>query len=329
MDKGEVKRLIEGYIANSLEDDDLAKLELVIKDERHWKDWKEAIESIDVDHYADSRLDSISKHTLRKRLDATIHDDRRIGSKSYSWLRIAASILLVSGLSWFSLQYLVGNPDKLEVAGRIQKSNVAGKKSTFYLPDGTRVRLNSESSLTYPASFDGFTTREIVLEGEAYFDVVTNNEQPFIVKAGKTSVKALGTAFNVDAVSQDVQVALTEGSVEVASEAKKIILSPGEMAIVEQNRFFKQEFNYDQVVGWTEGNLVFVDASLNEIVRELESWYGVDIDADALKNIKWKYNGEFKNKPLARVLQSIGYAKDFSYTIDSSNVTLKNNQMTN
>ncbi|MEP1778984.1 FecR domain-containing protein [Reichenbachiella sp.] len=208
----------------------------------------------------------------------------------------------------------------------IEKVNPKGQKSTIHLPDGSKVVLNAGSKLTYPQSFDA-SVREIRLEGEAYFDVARDEAHPFVVNAKNIAVQALGTAFNVNTRNEKIDVALTHGRVKVSvtkDNTKNVILEPGEMATYDKagEQFSKATFSPDQVIAWKDGRLVFVDASLDEVISRLENWYGVEFEIADYHSHSWNYSSEFQNQRLSSVLKSIGFVQNFDYKIQGKKVTL-------
>ena len=235
----------------------------------------------------------------------------------------AVVFLVISTMAIWSITQPTGISENVAM---VTKSNPKGQKSTIHLPDGSKVVLNAGSSLSYPSAFAG-NFREIILDGEAFFDVMKNPEQPFIVRSKNISVRALGTAFNVNAMRESIEVALTEGRVQVTRDndtETALILNPGEMASIDpaQNELIKSQFDINRVTAWTDGRLVFQDASMQEVLDKLENWYGVDIETKNFHSLSWNYNGEFNNEHLSRVLMSLGFAQGFDYEIDGKRVVL-------
>lgn len=171
---------------------------------------------------------------------------------------------------------------KAEVKTKLiyNKINVPrGGEYSLTLADGTRVRLNSESSLKYPVQFIG-SIRKVELTGEAFFEVAHNADKPFIVKALDNEVKVLGTKFNVSSYSDEEYVATTlvEGSVQVEVLGNTQLLKPGFQAVVKKgdNKFAVNKVNTDLYTSWTTGVFRFKDQSLEEICHQLSRWYDVD-----------------------------------------------------
>lgn len=156
-----------------------------------------------------------------------------------------------------------------------------GGQYQLILPDGTKVWLNSISSLKFPAGFNG-TERNVELTGEAYFEVTKNKKMPFKVKVGDTNVEVLGTHFNVMAYTdeQNYKTTLLEGSVRVGVEStgKSVILKPGQQARIEKGNAIKvQEVNIEEVVAWKDGYFQFSRENIQDIMKKFERWYDIEV----------------------------------------------------
>ena len=148
----------------------------------------------------------------------------------------------------------------------------------FYviLDDGTKVWVNSMSSLKYPTKFQG-QVREVYLDGEAYFDVVKNKGE-FIVHTLSGNVEVLGTSFWVSAYrDEEMSMTLVSGKVRYVGK-DTVLLNPGErLAVLKGGNTEKKQVNVMEYVGWKDGRYVFYNRSLGEIMRDLCRWYDVTI----------------------------------------------------
>lgn len=164
----------------------------------------------------------------------------------------------------------------------INKLNVPkGVQYRLVLPDGTKVWLNAASELQFPSAFTG-SQRNVQLQGEGYFEVAANVQQPFTVQAAGTRVEVLGTQFNVKAYHDEpgVQTALLQGSVRIVSGHRiNSILRPGEVATVTAGNSLQiiSDPDTDQITAWKEGVFAFRNADIAEILREIGRWYDVEI----------------------------------------------------
>lgn len=157
-----------------------------------------------------------------------------------------------------------------------------GRQFQLTLPDGTRVWLNSASSLRYPTVF-GAKERRVEVTGEAYFEVAQNAAIPFKVSvAGGAEVDVLGTQFNINAYNEGkaIRTTLLQGSVRVrdtAGKASGVILKPGQQAIVQQDITVADKVNLDQVMAWKNGLFDFEGMGLQEAMQQLERWYDIEV----------------------------------------------------
>ncbi|RAJ31903.1 FecR family protein [Pedobacter cryoconitis] len=148
------------------------------------------------------------------------------------------------------------------------------------LPDGTKVWLNAASSLSFPARFSGLQ-RQVVLKGEAYFEVAKNKHMPFIVKSEQQKIEVLGTHFNVSAYADEHQskTTLAEGSVKVSLTAnqQQQLLKPGQQAIA-TNHIKVIPVDIEEALAWKDGLFMFNDEDLEAIMKKVERWYDVQVD---------------------------------------------------
>lgn len=156
-----------------------------------------------------------------------------------------------------------------------------GKTYELKLSDGTHVWLNSESELIYPTNFTG-NTREVILRGEAFFDVAKDASKPFIVANNQMKIKVLGTSFNVSGyVSERLQnVTLVNGSVQVQIDNDSAFrISPSEQFSYDKEKQTTsiQVVNTDLYTAWTEGKYIFKDTRLEDILSKLQRWYDFEI----------------------------------------------------
>ncbi|WPQ64860.1 FecR domain-containing protein [Chitinophaga sancti] len=155
------------------------------------------------------------------------------------------------------------------------------------LADGTEVHLNASSTLRFPFIFPG-RTREVYLEGEAYFTVAHNPERPFIVHTGITSVIALGTAFNVNSYDNNtVTTSLVQGTVVTdVGDSLDVTLKPGFEAIYHPGERFKvKRFDETVTLGWREGVYRFRNRPLEELRPVLQRWFGLKLDFSAAPSL--------------------------------------------
>ncbi|MEQ9287634.1 MAG: FecR domain-containing protein [Cyclobacteriaceae bacterium] len=249
---------------------------------------------------------------------------------SAPWRKIAAAIAMLLGLAatFYHFDWLVEIATPNLAKEQIIKQNPRGQKLTTFLPDGSKVILNSLSSIRYEVPFNG-RERVVELEGEAFFDVKKNPDQPFKVISNKVTTTALGTSFNVNSKYEGfTEIALVTGKVEVTNEAmKSVILNPGKSALALKDGSLKvEEFDYVRKVGWKDGMLSFTNDRLGTIISKIEDWYGVDVKVPEAYLNEFNYTASYKNKPLEDVLNGISFVLHFEYEIIEDSVHIHFNQ---
>ena len=168
-----------------------------------------------------------------------------------------------------------------------------GGEYNLVLSDGSRIWLNSESELTFPAKFNG-NQRKIALKGEAYLEVAKNETLPFIVEVEGTQVEVLGTSFNVKAY-ENIETTLVEGKVCIRTNSlTETILNPGEQGVVtkESSEITVKQVDTRLYTSWVKGMFAFRSLSLEEIMKTFERWYNVTVtfENDELKQRRFTGN---------------------------------------
>lgn len=173
-----------------------------------------------------------------------------------------------------------------------QLSTPKGRQFRLVLPDGTKVWLNAASSLRYPTVFDG-NTRRVDVTGEVFFEVAQNHRQPFYVNVDQQAqIRVLGTQFNINAYSNEasIRTTLVDGGIQVRPGADSdsssfVTLKPGQQAEIKpagsktrlQPVRLINNPNIDKAIAWKNGLFNFEDASLEEVMRQIERWYDIDV----------------------------------------------------
>jgi transmembrane sensor len=157
-------------------------------------------------------------------------------------------------------------------------STTKGQTYPLLLSDGSRITLNSESSIRFPVSFTG-NVREVQVTGEVFFQVAHDADRPFIVTAGEMDLQVLGTTFNVNAYNDEdaVKATLVEGSIQVKKGIQKKIIKPGQQAQILPNDIKISEVDIDKVTAWKQGYFRFKEDKLSEAMKNIARWYNVDV----------------------------------------------------
>lgn len=247
-------------------------------------------------------------------------------------IAIAASLLLIAVFAFSLFDFTQDShvSYKATFTNEIIKENPSGRKTTFQLADGSKIKLNASSTLRVADSF-GIKKREVYLEGEAYFEISKNPSKPFVVHTGNISTLVTGTSFNVNAFDDKntVDVAVLKGKVNTIlnhdNGSDTMWLQESEMAIINKstNRLSKTTFNYLETMGWKDGIIYFKDATSRVAFDYLERWYGVDFHVKDQDKLRGSFYGEFKDENLENVLRVMSNVLQFEYQLNDSNVFIK------
>ncbi|WP_343701722.1 FecR domain-containing protein [Chitinophaga sp.] len=203
-------------------------------------------------------------------------------------------------------------------------STPRGGQFQVRLPDGTRVWLNAASSLRFPTSFEG-RVRKVELSGEGYFEVAKDAGHPFIVTSSGQSIQVLGTHFNVNAYGDGglVRTTLMEGSVRVNGEHESNMLVPGEQSQlnIRSGSMRKVKADVEQVMAWKNGNFLFNDTYLPDIMLQLSRWYDVEVAQDFPRI---RYNGGIpRSMQLSDVLKMLEETGNIKFQLVNNTITMK------
>ena len=202
-----------------------------------------------------------------------------------------------------------------------------GGKYRLLLPDGSQVWLNAASSIRYPTAFAG-KERVVELTGEAYFDVIANEKQPFKVNSGGQQVVVLGTGFNVNAYSDErlIKTTLVSGSVKVAEQVPEtgasVVLTPGNQARFVKGSIRVKEVNTEDETAWKNDLFAFNDVDFETVIRELSRWYDVDINFKGQMPGRQLMGNVSRNYSITQVLKMLAFAARIDYEIDGRTITL-------
>jgi transmembrane sensor len=249
--------------------------------------------------------------------------------RKFNWYKCAAIFIVfftVVGMIYFAND-AQEQKQEIKLVQEVIKENPKGQKLTTFLPDGSKVILNSQSKIKYHTPFNE-TERYIELEGEAFFEVKKDDQKTFRVVANGVSTTALGTSFNVNSKNRNfVEVALVSGKVRVSNDSDHtVILSPGKFTTITQYGDFEiSDFEIQDKVGWKDGLLVFKNNTLSEIVARLEDWYGVNFITIGALETDFHYSGKYNNETLEEVLYGISFVHHFEFKISGDTVKIYSN----
>jgi transmembrane sensor len=278
----------------------------------------------------------------------------------HGWRRVryaaAAVAILLMGLGVYRLMLPARSPENLipvrggEVVAR------PGARTKLVLPDGTQVWLNSNSKLKYAGDFNTHS-REVELEGEAFFDVVKNASLPFIVHSAAINVRVLGTAFTIKSYPQDetIEATLLRGMIEIYRQdnpnTPRIILKPNEKLVFSKHLSpatlpigtagaasarpvihapdiavnsipFNIPDSEKVETSWMYNKLVFNGDSFRELAEKMERWYNVKIIFRDETLYKYRFGGVFADESVEEALNALQLTAKFTYTIRGNEIEL-------
>lgn len=267
-------------------------------------------------------------------------------------LVIVVLIVVTAGVYWFK-----ANKSKTVSIAKIETPNTIstkyGSRTKVELPDGSTVWLNSGSKLTYDKQF-GNSLREVHLTGEGFFDVVHNEEKPFIIHTAFFDIKDLGTQFNVKCYPDDktTETSLVEGSVEVVVKKRpdeKWILKPDEKLVLlneavapvstslietKKNTAAKEPIialkkltylpqdSFAVETAWTYNKLSFEDEAFGEVAKKMSRWYAAAFEFRNTKQEEIHMSGSFVSESLEQAMEALKYTNRFNYTIKEGKVII-------
>lgn len=253
--------------------------------------------------------------------DVSQHRRKRFGSV---W-RVAASVvvLIAAGIALYVIR--MAPPEIRYLTTTTQR----GEQRTITLPDSSVVRLNAESSITFPEQFTSLETRNIQLQGEAFFEVARDEEKPFVIRSGDLVTTVLGTSFNIRAYPDDKNIAVTvaTGKVSIAAadhrhqKTVSEILIPGEQGLYDKPSadIAKSQVKLEKYLAWKDGTILLEGSSLEEATDILGRWYNAEF---VFKNPGLKtctIDGKFRNDQLKNILENLRFLLGIEYRIEAGN----------
>ncbi|MEK7718797.1 MAG: FecR domain-containing protein [Bacteroidota bacterium] len=280
------------------------------------KYWKETLTTT-IECRENSRL--LDKIHHRIALEESKDGTRRL-TTFRNLLKVAAVLIL--GLIISTITFY--QPQKALYTSVVETiSTPYGARTSFKLPDGSEVWLNSGSTISFPIQYGA--VRDVELTGQAYFHVVKDGK-PFFVKTGLGKVEVMGTSFDVKAfTNENFEITLVEGSVKVSDKTNQVaILKPGQQSIItSSNAFTCKTVRTDLITSWKEGKLIFMKEPFANVVKELERWYNVKIELQGERLKKLCYTGTIEMESFVEVLDLINTTTPIKSSFDKSTRILK------
>ena len=323
----DIRLLMSGFFSGDLKDSDLQRLknhlEMNLADRKIFEDYRLLWEESGVN--LDLKPIDVESALLKTKL--------RLFFRKTSIVRFllrTAAIFVLAGL--FSTAYIYHhNSNSVQVAQNIERpvimqeiSSVYGTRSEFQLSDGTTVFLNSGSKLKFPSEFKG-NSRKVELVGEAFFKIAPDSTKPFSVKAKGIIVKALGTAFDLQAYpkSSEISTTLLHGKVLIEKDScgkvsKLAVLKPLDRAVfntADKAIKVSTEEDLDKFIGWKDGKLVFFDDPIGIVSEKLGNWYNVTVKISSKELSRYRFTCTFTDEPIEQVLELLSKSSPIKYQI--------------
>ena len=249
--------------------------------------------------------------------------DHTISTEELKTLRLLVNLSDDDELS-LSLSHLWVNQE--EGIGNLVVHADRGERSGVTLPDGTQVKLNAESSLSYTHDF-GRELRQVNLEGEAYFEVTRNEDKPFVVHTKYLDIEVLGTSFNVYSYEREnvMEMALISGRIKIqtCSEPSRVVyLKPNEKALFnkESGIITVEKTDNRFETAWLRGDLVFRSTTLSDVLAKLERRYGVNIHLNDSSLANDLFTGNFDSEYIVEVMDLLERHYDFTYDVRGDDI---------
>ena len=315
----QITALFRKYLSNSATADEMKELDEWIASNEDLNDWLEnQVDDSSAEMDAEKQADILAK----------IHEKIAVQSKQKfvlpGWAKTVAAVALIVLMAASAAIYFRSNqPNMIQYA---EIGALRGQKASVTLPDGTKITLNSESTLKYSTNYNQ-SDRAVELVGEAYFEVAKNKKIPFVVKAGKLEIEAKGTAFNIKAYPTDnsISTTLTEGKIEVKTPLDVLNMIPNErMEYNNTDQTFRKLTLTDAVgsIGWLNDELSFENATLAEVVANFSRIYNIDIQFASESIKEQRFTGKINNNSLLSVLRIISFTSPIRFEQKDSVVIL-------
>lgn len=243
------------------------------------------------------------------------------------YVRIAAMIVVIF-LTAYAF-YSKGTSDMEKELADVSIEVPLGSQMTISLPDGTKVRMNSGSTISYSQGF-GITDRDIRLEGEGYFDVKHQERLPLTIHTSDFDIKDLGTKFNVCdyAEDKDALVELQEGGVEVTMSrgGTSAVMHPNQRLVVDKRtgRYRLSDVAREEQKQWNEGTLNFNNMRMGDIAKVLSRSYGVTISFRNSRQANMRYYGTFsrRGQTVTDILDALSATGTMHYKITGNTILI-------
>jgi transmembrane sensor len=323
------RELIEKYLANQCSPQEQEAVRIFLQGQESEKILQEILEGNSVRDWSLFEKDTML-HPKNEEWKSSIHEktgySRPILRRLFSLRNAAIWIGIVLATTFYFIQHFRINT--VAQAELLKAENPYGKRSRILLSDSSIVYLGAGSKLLFPEAFIG-KSRDIYLDGEAFFEISRNPQMPFIVHTGKVQTKVLGTSFKIEAFpGAPFAVEVATGKIQIAEKSiaglkSLAILTPGEQLSYYDGKISQRPVLPEDVMAWKNSLLTFNNKSLYEITRILERWYDVRI------SFKNKMKAEEKltlsinaNTSVDKICKVLASAAHFNYNIEKKEIVI-------
>lgn len=296
-----VEELLPRYCEGNVSAEEKEKVESWIRQSEEHYNIARQIQLIYLASDTISILDRVDTDNALNKVDGRIRRSQL--KRMLIWGQRVAAVLFIPLLAAYLLQLFT--PEKRDIRMLEVRTN-PGMTTSLTLPDGTKVNLNSQSSLTYPETFEG-DIRSVRLKGEAFFEVVKNPGKRFVVTTPHNArVEVLGTSFNMEAFEWDsiVSTTLISGKVAFTAQSGRVNIKPGEKLVynLQANRANIYQTSGEAEISWKDGMIIFKKTPFEEALRMLTKRFNVDFVVSNNKYVKDVFTGSFTDHRLEQIL---------------------------
>lgn len=323
IDQKRLQFLLQQYADNTCSREEMEELFRLIAKSRNNRRFNVKLLEIWNSFNPEERISLIDENVLFRQIDEKISVPP-VRYIWFSWTKVAALILTIACAG---IIYFLTNEKPANQISQNKSDVPKPEHKLLTLPDGSSVLLNTNSTLDFPAQFTG-NSREVILKGEAYFDISKDPSRPFIIHTGNLKTRVLGTAFNIRAYPDelDVTVTVTRGKVKVETEDKILgILSQNQQISYNKksSAAVHQQVLAESVLTWKENDLVFDNVTFEEAATVISKRYGVDILFENENMKKCRFHASFLNEnKVEQVLTVLCELNKATYQIQNNMVMI-------
>lgn len=324
MDDQKLYDLVTKSLSGDISHDEQDQLNNLIKDNPHHQ---KALKELKIQWEVGGKLklayDVNSEESWKKFILLRDKQPAKLNNLWPKLIKMAAMIVVTVGIGF----YVLTKPSK----DVIQYATNVNEVLQVVLPDSSRIWMNESTVLTLASDFNN-NDRNVVLDGEAYFEIKRNKKKPFIVTSGATITQVLGTSFNINATKNnpEVKINVASGSVSFSHGENILILTKGNAAVFHKDRQLLTQIEGSQNnLAWHSKKLIFKDQRLEDVISELEEYFNKKISLATNDIIECLFTGEFEDPQLKEVLEVISITLNLQFEHKDNNYILSGTGCTN